>query len=184
MPGKRYAIYFPDGGAVTLNLCEVEGTFDATWLDVQNSNWLPAQTVLGESKILLDAPGGGHWVALLSTMASVDTQSVEEHASGPLLQPNFPDPFDETTHIRYLLSRTSQVRLTVFDALGRTVRVLADGTQTAGHHEIEFSANDLAGGTYFYRLETEGLVETRAMQLERETHTYLGSRRVSEAYFC
>ena len=59
----------------------------------------------------------------------------------------------------------SRVNLSVFDAQGRQVRVLADGTRSAGYHEVLFDARDLASGAYFYQLQTSGQTRTNQMLL-------------------
>ena len=50
--------------------------------------------------------------------------------------------------------QAGSVRLVVYDALGRPVRVLVDGVQAAGEHEAVFEAGTLPSGAYRYRLET------------------------------
>jgi endo-1,4-beta-xylanase len=55
----------------------------------------------------------------------------------------------------------------VFDVIGRTVRVLASGTQPAGSYEVTFEATALPSGVYFYRLEAGDYVETKRMVVVR-----------------
>lgn len=78
---------------------------------------------------------------------------------------SFPNPFEETARIRYLLPEQSHVRLKVFDLLGRQVRVLVDEIQFAGSHVAQFNALELASGTYIYRLQTQYGVKTGRMTL-------------------
>ncbi len=79
------------------------------------------------------------------------------------LHQNFPNPFNPTTNIRFELPIAGEVRLTVYDVIGREVAVLANGRLSAGHHEIAFNASDLGSGTYIYRLQTGNQVQTRQM---------------------
>jgi hypothetical protein len=65
---------------------------------------------------------------------------------------NYPNPFNPTTSITYVLSHKAQVKLTVYDLLGREVRVLVDKEQPSGTYEVTFNAESLAGGIYFYQL--------------------------------
>ncbi len=83
------------------------------------------------------------------------------------LEGNYPNPFSGETTIVYTLEETSPVQLTVFDALGREVRTIADGIQNAGEHRALLSADELPSGLYFYRLETQGTSETGRMALVR-----------------
>ena len=65
IPGKQYAVYFPNAGAVALDLSNSLGTFAIKWLDIMKSKWGPTQPVDGGTKLSLRAPGQGHWVALI-----------------------------------------------------------------------------------------------------------------------
>jgi hypothetical protein len=70
-----------------------------------------------------------------------------------ILKQNYPNPFNPSTVIEYGLSKSANVKLTVSDITGREIRTLAEGFQSAGYHTAEFSANGLASGIYFYRME-------------------------------
>ncbi len=63
-PGRQYAVYFPDGGEVSLNVSEIDGPLTVRWLDISKSAWLEAERVSGEM-LPLKAPGSGHWAALV-----------------------------------------------------------------------------------------------------------------------
>ena len=81
----------------------------------------------------------------------------------PVLTQNFPNPFTESTTIRYSLPESSRVRLEVYDMLGRRIRILADGFRSAGWHEARFDASGLASGMYGYRLTVDGHTISHAM---------------------
>ena len=70
------------------------------------------------------------------------------------LYQNFPNPFNPSTLIKYSLSNNSNVKLIVYNSLGQTVKVLVNSPQSAGSHEINFDASNLASGVYFYTLYT------------------------------
>jgi hypothetical protein len=70
------------------------------------------------------------------------------------LYQNFPNPFNPSTIIKYSLSNNSNVKLIVYNSLGQTVKVLVNSPQSAGSHEINFNASNLASGVYFYTLYT------------------------------
>jgi hypothetical protein len=61
----------------------------------------------------------------------------------------------------------SNVIMKVFDLLGREVATLVDGKQDAGTHTVRFDASALSSGVYFYRLQWNDKVESRAMILLR-----------------
>ena len=66
----------------------------------------------------------------------------------------YPNPFNPQTTIRYALASATNVRLVVYDMLGRAVETLVDGVQQAGRYDVSFVAENLPSGLYLYRLET------------------------------
>jgi hypothetical protein len=104
-------------------------------------------------------------LALSGTAAGVAEQSTEP-LSFALLQ-NFPNPFNPSTLIQYQLPGAGQVRLTVYDILGREVATLIDAVQQPGRHEARFEGAGLASGVYLYRLQTAGFVQQRKMILQK-----------------
>ena len=82
-----------------------------------------------------------------------------------VLLPNFPNPFNATTHLRFALPENGPVRLTIYNAAGQEVAVLVDGEQAAGWHEASWKAEGQASGVYFYRLKAEGFIGIRRMVL-------------------
>ncbi len=83
------------------------------------------------------------------------------------LDQNYPNPFNASTKISYSLAASSEVKLAVFDLLGREIQVLATGKKRAGKHEISFNPTDLPSGVYFYRLQVGNQRETKRLILLR-----------------
>lgn len=80
---------------------------------------------------------------------------------------NYPNPFNPSTQIRYDVPQIGQVRLSVFDLLGREVAVLVNDRKAPGSYSASFDATGLASGTYIYRLEAGGVTRSRRMLLVR-----------------
>ena len=80
---------------------------------------------------------------------------------------NFPNPFLQSTTLRYSLPQPMQVRLAVYDMLGREVVVLVDTQQEAGIYTTEFDADNLPAGIYLARIELDFLEFTKQMVLIR-----------------
>jgi hypothetical protein len=83
---------------------------------------------------------------------------------------NYPNPFNPTTAISYHLpagqtglSAVSDVKLIVYDILGRGVAVLVNERKAPGKYEVTFDAAGLASGVYLYRLTAGSLVQVRKM---------------------
>jgi tetratricopeptide (TPR) repeat protein len=88
------------------------------------------------------------------------------------LKANYPNPFNPQTIIKFLLAEEQQVQLHVFDAAGRLVRTLAEGSFPKGEREISWNGKDdrgvaVASGVYFYKLIIGRQSQTRKMVLLR-----------------
>lgn len=109
-------------------------------------------------------------IGTLAYYAGIQTPS-DVHQSVPLsynLYQNYPNPFNPETKIKYSLDRDSQVKLTVYDALGRNVATLVDQFQIASHYEVNFkTGTTLASGIYFYVLSTGDHFSVRKMILSK-----------------
>jgi len=68
----------------------------------------------------------------------------------------FPNPFKESARISYNLSKASPVSLKAYDLAGRLVETLVHDDQTAGRHEVSWSAKGLPAGIYLLRMEAGG----------------------------
>ena len=63
--GRQYAVYFPDGGSVTLDAGALRDPTALQWLDVRIARWTEPRTVRVDDTLSLEAPGPGHWIALV-----------------------------------------------------------------------------------------------------------------------
>ena len=81
------------------------------------------------------------------------------------LSQNYPNPFNPSTTIRFTLPQAGNVKLTVYNLLGEEVAQLVNEFKEAGVHTINFNASGLNSGVYIYKLEANGLVQTRKMTL-------------------
>ena len=88
------------------------------------------------------------------------------------LYQNYPNPFNPTTKISYQIpavgnENVSSVQLTVYDLLGNEVAELVNENKNAGYHEVNFKANNLSSGVYFYQITTGNYIQSRKMILLR-----------------
>ncbi len=84
-----------------------------------------------------------------------------------VLEDNVPNPFTESTEIRYTLSKRTRVDLTVYDIMGSEIRVLVSERQEAGSYTVAFDGSDLPGGMYFYKMRTSTGSQTKKMYLAK-----------------
>ncbi|MBN1480278.1 T9SS type A sorting domain-containing protein [candidate division KSB1 bacterium] len=79
------------------------------------------------------------------------------------LQQNFPNPFNPTTTIRYAVPEETDVKITLYNALGGMVTTLVDRRMPAGYHSVEWNASSFSSGLYFYTLETAQFKDIKKM---------------------
>ncbi len=83
------------------------------------------------------------------------------------LLPNYPNPFNPRTTIRYQLPQQAEVDLSIFNTRGQRIATLVRGKQAPGTYEIAFEAENLASGVYFIRLKAGNFLQIRKMILSR-----------------
>jgi len=113
---------------------------------------------------------GVSWISPTAVGVATEQTAPAEYA----LQQNFPNPFNPSTEIRYVVagggtqsSGASAVRLGIFDLLGREVAVLVNESKTPGAYSVSFDAKGLSSGVYLYKLTAGNFVQTRRMLLVR-----------------
>jgi photosystem II stability/assembly factor-like uncharacterized protein len=172
-----YGLWFADSkngwtvGGTNAGLV-IERTTDGgiNWTKQQFPPNAPASSYF-ESVCMIDANEGwvvgDHGTILRTSNGGL----VTEAQSAPVLPEslrlfqNYPNPFNPSTAIRFSLPSAAYCRLSVFSVLGQEVRVLYEGVAGAGEHSVQFTAEGLPSGIYFYRLESAGFVQTRKMAL-------------------
>jgi len=81
------------------------------------------------------------------------------------LSQNYPNPFNPVTQIKYQLPTASNVKITVFDILGKNVMTLVNETKPAGYHFVEINGSELASGVYFYKIDAGTFSDVKKMML-------------------
>ena len=82
-----------------------------------------------------------------------------------VLYQNYPNPFNPSTKIRFDIPKSSLVKLSVYDMIGREVAVLVNSEIKPGSYEYQWDGANVASGVYFYKLQTEGFVQVKKMIL-------------------
>jgi len=81
------------------------------------------------------------------------------------LSQNYPNPFNPVTVINYQLASESDVRLVVYDLLGREVASLVNEKKAAGSYTVSFNATNISTGVYFYKLTAGNFSEIKKMTI-------------------
>jgi len=111
-------------------------------------------------------------------LKSFDLVSITSSAKSTLtpadfsVDQNYPNPFNSSTTIRYTIPEANEVRIQVYDVLGRRVVALVNESQTAGWHQVSWDSKsargiDVSSGIYFYRIEAGRHLQTKKMLLLR-----------------
>ena len=81
------------------------------------------------------------------------------------LSQNYPNPFNPLTQIEFSIKEAGNVKLTIYDILGREVQILVNEEMAAGSYKTQFDAANLASGIYFYRIESGKFNSLKKMML-------------------
>jgi hypothetical protein len=81
------------------------------------------------------------------------------------LDQNYPNPFNPSTTISYSIPVASNVKLSVFNAIGQEVKNVENVYKNAGNYKVTLNADDLNSGIYFYKIEAGQYSQTRKMIL-------------------
>jgi len=108
---------------------------------------------------------------IYTTSATISRSSVaNEDEASPLVarvEAIYPNPFVHAATVDYVLEQATPVTVTLFDGLGRTIRVLDEGTKAAGSHTAQVRGEGLAAGVYFVEVRTPEAVTTRPLTVAR-----------------
>jgi flagellar hook assembly protein FlgD len=87
-----------------------------------------------------------------------------------VLYPNYPNPFNPVTTLRYELPDDSYVDVTVYDMLGNVVHNLVNANESSGYKSVQWNATNNQGepvsaGVYLYKIQAGDFVDTKKMIL-------------------
>ncbi len=94
--------------------------------------------------------------------------SGEENTEIPqsvILYQNYPNPFNPSTTISFGLDKQDKITLQVFNITGQLIQTITSDVFGAGKHSVNFRADNLSSGVYFYRLKTSASTLTRRFTL-------------------
>jgi hypothetical protein len=168
-PRARYLFFIDGAGVDSVSLDQNSGS--GTWVQLVQ-HMLPANA---EAKVVISdaqtSPISGRVLradAIRFQWVQDGPADVAGDPSRPAtygLAQNYPNPFNPTTVVSYHLPAVSEVRLTVYDLLGREVAILVNEKRPAGRYTVRFDASALASGVYIYRMVAGPFVQTRKMIL-------------------
>ena len=162
---SNWDLYFSSNGGSTwepiaLNLPQSKLTYNWTVPNIETNS--------GRVKVIQDNVVGMDYEGVsgdffISTPTGIYEDGVNVNIFN--LFDAYPNPFNPTTTIQYSIPSDGIVKLIVFNTIGEEVKELVNEFKSAGNYEIDFSADDLTSGIYFYRMQAVSFVETKKMIL-------------------
>lgn len=96
--------------------------------------------------------------------AVVGIKEQEEEVPGAFnLAQNYPNPFNPSTTIQFTIPEAGEVTLAVYNVIGQKVATLVDGYKSAGVHEVNWNAGNIANGIYLYRIQVKDFIDTKKL---------------------
>jgi subtilisin-like proprotein convertase family protein len=105
------------------------------------------------------------WCAVITYINCTGVSETVELPNYYSLSQNSPTPFNPSTTIKFGVPKSENVKLVIYDLLGREVKTLVNELRTPGTYEVNFDASSLSSGVYFYKLITPSFTETKRMLL-------------------
>ncbi|MDZ7290755.1 MAG: T9SS type A sorting domain-containing protein, partial [candidate division KSB1 bacterium] len=132
-------------------------------------------TITLQNIVANDSAGAAIAITPMGACTTTGVQEFTQTGSVPTafaLLPNTPNPFNPSTLIKYELPQQVEVKLVIFDLMGRRVRTLVDQRQQSGRYAITWDGRNEQGevvtsGVYIYQLRAGNFVQTRRMALVR-----------------
>jgi photosystem II stability/assembly factor-like uncharacterized protein len=81
------------------------------------------------------------------------------------LHQNYPNPFNPETFIGYEVPLASEIKITIYDVLGKIVRIFDEGVKLPGYYDLKFEGGNLSSGIYYYTLQSGSFYIAKKMVL-------------------
>jgi hypothetical protein len=101
---------------------------------------------------------------MLSEIVAIKNISMEIPSAFSLNQ-NYPNPFNPITNFKFSIINNEQVKIVVYDLMGREVATLVNEQLAPGTYETTFDGSALSSGTYFYKLTSGNFTQTKKLTL-------------------
>ncbi|MEO8514595.1 MAG: T9SS type A sorting domain-containing protein [Ignavibacteria bacterium] len=121
--------------------------------------------VTGFSSLIIDNSADNSYISTQSLEWGSELTNLNNTPKTFLLEQNYPNPFNPSTNIKFNLTSSGNVKLVVYDMLGKVVDILVNQDLQAGSYNIKYSNTSLSSGIYFYELTTSGLRDIKKMTL-------------------
>lgn len=154
-----------ENGLVIQQLEEYYDNETKSWNPEYRTNYIYDGSTIIESKVsYYFQTWNDEYRSFYSYDNTVSNES-EENIESFVLHQNYPNPFNPSTTISFNLESSANIKLTVYNILGKKVSEIYAGPKSSGSHEINFDGSSLPSGIYYYELSTENFRQTKSMVL-------------------
>jgi hypothetical protein len=108
---------------------------------------------------------GGQLHAMTGVATAIEQENKVLLPSDFVVYQNYPNPFNPSTKIKFALPKPEIVKIEVYNTLGQIIKILLNQHMRAGFHEVEFNAQNLSSGIYYYRIEAGEFQDVKKMIL-------------------
>jgi hypothetical protein len=144
----------------------------SSWTEVRaglphTGGWYPMIYCLAVSgnNLFAGTENASVWRRSLSEMPAAIEPVTRELPCEFVLHQNYPNPFNPNTGVRFQVPGVSDVKITVYDMLGREVATLVNERKQPGTYEATFDGSALSSGSYIYRMTAGSFAQSRKMLL-------------------
>jgi hypothetical protein len=170
---NSYYAYSTDAGSTWNNQKLSDSTFVRNYFngDIRVGEYIGLDVYAGSIiPVWMDGRRGGTdqeiYTAIVPYPLSVSQNSnlIPENFS---LYQNYPNPFNPATTINFDISERTNVRLSIYDQLGREIEVLINEVLQPGSYNYQFSAKNYSSGIYYYKMITDHFTQSRKMIISK-----------------
>jgi len=175
--GNVYVTGYSDGGGTNWDYCTIKYNSSGVQQWVARYNG-PGNSVDYSTSLALDGSGNVYVTGSSTGSGTYDDYCTIKYSQGVRikkisteipslfsLSQNYPNPFNPNTKIKFDLPKNVNVKLTLYDMLGREVETIVNEQLNAGSYEVTFDGTKYTSGVYYYRLNAGEFVETKKMIL-------------------
>jgi hypothetical protein len=161
----QFQLHYTDAQLEHYNINEE--TVSLIYWDNETNSWLNTDFEIDRQNNLVSFSSSevSNYLALTAEEATGIITADENVVEDFILEQNYPNPFNPSTTISFQIKNSSHVELNVFNMLGEKVTELVNRQLEPGKYEVDFVADVLPSGLYFYRLNTDIGSITKVMVL-------------------
>lgn len=155
---------------VDLERVKVEVKSKPEWIKIEELKNEIEEIKSGEEEIALikfsvdkkSEVGKEEELRLIITRAGekIEEKAIKIEVEAPkeyVLEQNYPNPYNPLTKIGYQIPEEVEVKIRIYDILGREIEVIEEGNKKPGYYEIEYNGGKLTSGVYIYSLDVKGI---------------------------